>query len=86
MVQEGGTTYTISDVQADQEIHVTFRTIRFKIIAIAGPNGSSEVVVGFKGDVFFMAIGPEAARRIIGLKSALLRFLNLDPFQWFHGF
>ena len=25
-------------------------------------------------------------RWIIGLKSALLRFLNLDPFQWFHGF
>ncbi len=36
--------------------------------SIAGPNGSREVVVGFKGDLFFMATGPEAARRIIGLK------------------
>ncbi len=37
--------------------------------SIIGPNGSREVVVGFNGDVFFMAIGPDAARRVIGLKS-----------------
>jgi hypothetical protein len=40
LVQEGGTTYTVNDIQEDKEIHVTFRTIRFKITAIAGPNGS----------------------------------------------
>ncbi len=37
--------------------------------SIVGLNGSREIVVGFKGDVFFLAIGPEAAAKIIGLKS-----------------
>ena len=39
-VQEGGTTYTISDVQTDQRIHVTFKKAEYTIIATAGPNGS----------------------------------------------
>jgi len=39
-VQEGGTTYTISNVQADQQIRVKFRKTGYDLIAIAGPNGS----------------------------------------------
>ncbi|MGB2863320.1 MAG: hypothetical protein WBC05_08350, partial [Sedimentisphaerales bacterium] len=33
--QEGGTTYTISDIQTDQRIHVTFKKAEYTIIATA---------------------------------------------------
>jgi len=39
-IQNGGTTYTISDVQADHRIYVTFRQAQYTIIATSGPNGS----------------------------------------------
>ena len=39
-IQEGGATYTISDVQTDQRIHVTFKKAEYKITATTGPNGS----------------------------------------------
>lgn len=39
-VQEGGDTYTISNVHADQQIRVKFRKIRYVIVARAGRNGS----------------------------------------------
>ena len=38
-VQEGGLTYTISNVQADQRIYVVFKKIAYTIIATAGLNG-----------------------------------------------
>ena len=41
-IQKGGTSYTISDVQADHGIYVTFKKAEYEytIIATAGPNGS----------------------------------------------
>lgn len=58
IAQEGGNTYTVSDVQADKEIRVTFKKTRFKIVAAAGPNGSVTpglAVVDPGGEVEFTA-------------------------------
>ena len=66
VVQEGGTTYTISDVQADQQIRVKFRKTRYRIIAIAGPNGSvspSLSVVDPGGQEEFTAV-PEIGYKV----------------------
>jgi hypothetical protein len=58
VIQEGGTTYTISNVQADQNIHVTFKKVAYVIVATAGANGSvtpSLSVVEEGGDEQFRA-------------------------------
>lgn len=58
-IQKGGTTYTISDVQADHRIYVTFRNADYTIIATAGPNGSIRPqgsVISPGGDEQYIAI------------------------------
>jgi hypothetical protein len=57
--QEGGTTYTVSDVQADQRIHVTFKKAEYTITATAGPNGSIRPtlsIISPGGDEQYIAI------------------------------
>lgn len=57
-VQTGGTGYTVSNVQADHSVHVTFRPLQYTVTASAGPNGSvtpSSVTVSPGGDATFTA-------------------------------
>lgn len=65
--QEGGNTFTISDVQEDQQIRVKFRKTRYVIIAISGPNGSispSLSVVDPGGQVEFTAV-PDIGYKVL---------------------
>ena len=58
-VQEGGSSYTVSDIQADQEIYVTFRRVEITITATAGANGSvtpTTTVVNPGGDAELTAL------------------------------
>jgi hypothetical protein len=58
-IQKGGTTYTISDIQADQRIYVTFRKAEYTIVATAGPNGSIRPtlsIISPGGDEQYIAI------------------------------
>ena len=40
VVQVGGSTYTVVDVQEDRMIHVTFRQLQYRVTPSAGPHGS----------------------------------------------
>jgi hypothetical protein len=59
VVQTGGASYTLSDIQADHEVHVTFKLIRYTITPSAGPGGSinpdSPVIAEVGSKVIFMA-------------------------------
>jgi len=58
-IQKGGTSYTASDVKADQRIYVTFKKAEYTIIATTGPNGSVSPtfsVISPGGDEQYIAI------------------------------
>ncbi len=40
VVQTGGSTYTVGNVQADQTIRVTFKQLQYQVTPAAGPHGS----------------------------------------------
>jgi len=57
-VQTGGDSYTLSNIQADHRIHVTFQLLQYTVAATAGPNGSvrpAHVTVDYREDATFTA-------------------------------
>ncbi|MHC4680557.1 MAG: InlB B-repeat-containing protein, partial [Planctomycetota bacterium] len=58
VVKQGGNSLTVSDIQADHRIHVTFESVQYTITATAGSNGSvdpTDVTVDYGGDATFTA-------------------------------
>jgi hypothetical protein len=59
VVRQGGTTYTVTNIHADQIIYVTFKKVEYTITATTGPNGSISptfTVISAGGDGQFTAI------------------------------
>ena len=58
-VQTGGKTFTLSDIQADHTVEVTFRLLEFNIKGIAGSNGAispaGDNIVTYGSDLEFTA-------------------------------
>ena len=58
VVQGGGESHTLTNVQADHRIHVTFQLLQYTVTATAGPNGfvhPDEVTVGYNEEATFTA-------------------------------
>jgi len=57
--QVGGTTYTLSDIQADHSVYVSFKKLEYAITASTGPNGSispsGTTTVTYDSDLAFTA-------------------------------
>ena len=58
--QTGGTTYTLSNIQADHTVHVTFSQLEYTVTPSAGPNGSispaGPVTIAYGGSQGFTAM------------------------------
>jgi predicted nucleic-acid-binding Zn-ribbon protein len=58
-VQSGGTTYTLSNIQADHIVYVTFKPLQYTIVSSAGVNGTisplNSTIVNFGDDLVFTA-------------------------------
>ncbi|MHC4566760.1 MAG: InlB B-repeat-containing protein [Planctomycetota bacterium] len=58
-VQTGGTGLTLTDIQADHAVHVTFKLLEYNVASSAGPNGAISpegvTVVAHGGDLAFTA-------------------------------
>ncbi|MHC4230777.1 MAG: InlB B-repeat-containing protein, partial [Planctomycetota bacterium] len=58
-VQTGGDSFTLSDIQADHSVDVTFKLLEFNIEGIAGPNGAispvGDTTVTYGSDLEFTA-------------------------------